>query len=108
MDSEGNDVQIVGEGDSREGSSSSGSSEESHSGSKAGMNCHFHAGVEYVFPLLGTSALLILTYPGTALVQENPKVEVAKNPVVSEAATTTSPCASGPCSSCSSPAPSAC
>ncbi|KAF4150838.1 hypothetical protein CNMCM8927_005487 [Aspergillus lentulus] len=47
MDSEGNDVQIVGEGDATEGSSSSGSSDESHSGSKAGMNCHFHAGVEH-------------------------------------------------------------
>lgn len=55
MDAEGNDVQIVGEGESTESSSSSGSSEESQSGSKEGMNCHFHAGVEYVFPLFCTS-----------------------------------------------------
>jgi zinc transporter 1/2/3 len=46
MDPEGNDVQIVGEEGSTEGSSSSGSSGESQSGSKEGMNCHFHAGVE--------------------------------------------------------------
>ncbi|KAH3007612.1 hypothetical protein KXV73_008399 [Aspergillus fumigatus] len=47
MDPEGNDVQIVGEEGSTEGSSSSGSSGESQSGSKEGMNCHFHAGVEH-------------------------------------------------------------
>ncbi|GFF57141.1 putative ZIP zinc transporter [Aspergillus udagawae] len=47
MDPEGNDVQIVEEGGSTKGLSSSSSSEGSHSGSKEGMNCHFHAGVEH-------------------------------------------------------------
>jgi zinc transporter 1/2/3 len=62
MDPEGNDVQIVEEGGSTDGSSSSSSSEGSHSGSKEGMNCHFHAGVEFVFQL-PEFPVLILTYP---------------------------------------------
>lgn len=45
MDADGNDVQILGDGETGDEDSDSSSSSSSSSGEQ---NCHFHAGVEYV------------------------------------------------------------